>query len=140
MKNILSTTNSKAIFLIRISVGFIFLSEGIQKFILPVERGAGRFEKLGVFYPEFMGSCIGTIEIVCGIMILIGFYTRIAAVFTGIIMLFAMYYTQLPILLEEGFWAMANRIRTDWSMFFSSLFLLYVGAGYWSIDYKKTIQ
>lgn len=138
MINLRKTNNNKAILFIRISVGLIFLSEGIQKFILPLERGIGRFEKLGVFFPEFMGNFIGIVEIICGMMILIGFYTRFAAILTTIIMLFAMYYTQLPILIEEGFWAMANRIRTDWSMLLGSIFLINQGAGYRSFDNKST--
>jgi uncharacterized membrane protein YphA (DoxX/SURF4 family) len=38
--------------LVRILVGTVFLSEGIQKFLFPVALGAGRFAKLGFPSPH----------------------------------------------------------------------------------------
>ncbi|MFN6944189.1 MAG: hypothetical protein ACK4ND_04515 [Cytophagaceae bacterium] len=50
-------------------------------------------------------------------------------------MVFAIIYTQLPVLLEDGFWSMANRIRTDWAMLLGSIFLIIEGSGRYSLDY-----
>ena len=72
MKSVLQTDNDTTTIIIRLIVGVIFLSEGVQKFILPLERGAGRFEKIGFYYPEFFSSLVGSFEIVCGILIIIG--------------------------------------------------------------------
>ena len=48
MKNrILNTDNSKMTIIIRLMVGAVFLSEGIQKFLFADKLGAGRFEKIG---------------------------------------------------------------------------------------------
>jgi uncharacterized membrane protein YphA (DoxX/SURF4 family) len=58
----------------------------------------------------------------------------LAVIPTIIIMLVAICTTQLPVLEKEGFWFMANRIRTDYSMLLGSVFLLIVGAGRWSVD------
>jgi uncharacterized membrane protein YphA (DoxX/SURF4 family) len=49
-------------------------------------------------------------------------------------MLVAISTTKLPILLKNGFWAMAHEARTDWSMILGLLFLLIVGSGRWSLD------
>jgi len=38
----------KAMLLIRILVGWVFLSEGIQKFLFPESLGVGRFVKIGI--------------------------------------------------------------------------------------------
>ena len=39
---------AKAVLLIRILVGWVFLSEGIQKFLFPESLGVGRFTKIGI--------------------------------------------------------------------------------------------
>ena len=134
LKKLLATDGPPADLLIRLMVGGVFLSEGIQKFLYPDLRGAGRFIGLGIPAPEFSGPFVGVFEIVCGILILLGLLTRLAVIPTIIIMLVAVYTTQLPVLEKEGFWFMANRIRTDYSMLLGSLFLLIVGAGRWSLD------
>jgi putative oxidoreductase len=50
------TDNDKSIILIRFLVGVVFLAEGLQKFIYPGLRGPGRFESIGIPFPEFSGS------------------------------------------------------------------------------------
>ena len=47
-------SGSRAVILIRLMVGIVFLSEGIQKFLYPAEQGAGRFAKIGIPSPELM--------------------------------------------------------------------------------------
>ncbi|MDZ7766047.1 MAG: DoxX family protein [Melioribacteraceae bacterium] len=122
------------IIIIRIMVGFVFISEGIQKFLYPEIRGVGRFIKIGIPYPEFFGYFVPTFEIVCGVLILIGLFTRLASIPLIIIMLTAIISSKIPILINEGFWEMAHAARTDWSMLLGSIFLLIVGAGKYSID------
>ncbi|WP_317166265.1 MULTISPECIES: DoxX family protein [Chryseobacterium] len=124
--------------LIRLMVGMVFLSEGIQKFLFPAIRGAGRFEKIGLPSPEFLGSFVGTFEIVCGILILIGFLTRLASIPLIIIMLVAIATTKSEVLAEKGFWEMMHGSRTDWAMLLGSIFLLIKGAGLWSVDKTLT--
>jgi uncharacterized membrane protein YphA (DoxX/SURF4 family) len=51
-----------------------------------------------------------------------------------LIMLTASATNKIPILLEQGFWKMAQEARTDWSMLLGSVFLMIVGAGQWSLD------
>jgi uncharacterized membrane protein YphA (DoxX/SURF4 family) len=68
--------------------------------------------------------------------VLLGFLTRPAAVALIIDMLVAIVSTKIPILLERDFWSMAHEARTDWSMLLGSVFLLIVGAGKWSMDWR----
>lgn len=133
-KKILSTQNSLAISLIRLMVGIVFISEGIQKFLFPALRGAGRFEKIGLPAPELLGSLVGSFEILCGLLILFGLLTRLAAVPILIIMLVALFTTKLPLFLNEGFWEMMHASRTDWAMGIGSIFLIMKGGGKYSID------
>jgi putative oxidoreductase len=124
-----------SILLIRLMVSAVFLSEGIQKFLFPDQLGVGRFIKIGLPFPEFFGYFVPSFEIVCGILVLIGLFTRLAAILLIIIMFVAIISTKIPILLNEGFWKMAHEARTDWSMILGSIFLLIVGAGKISMDY-----
>ena len=47
---------AKATLLIRILVGWVFLSEGIQKFLFPDALGVGRFVKIGIPWPQVTPS------------------------------------------------------------------------------------
>lgn len=135
-KELFSTSQDASITIIRLMVGAVFLSEGIQKFLFPAIRGAGRFEKIGLPAPEFLGTFVGTFEVVCGALILIGLLTRLAALPTLIIMLVAIATTKSQVLADEGFWAMMHGSRTDWAMLLGSIFLIIKGGGKYSLDRK----
>jgi putative oxidoreductase len=120
--------------LIRIMVGAVFLSEGIQKFLFTEAMGAGRFAQIGFASPEFVARFVACFEIGCGCLVLLGLLTRLAAIPLITIMLVAIASTKIPILRDQGFWKMAHEARTDWSMLLASLFLLIVGAGPVSLD------
>ena len=120
--------------LIRLMVGAVFLSEGIQKFLFPDQLGAGRFLKIGLPMPDVLGPFVGTFEIACGGLVLAGSLTRLAAIPLLTIMAVALASTKWPMLADQGFWSMAHESRTDWSMTLGSLYLLIVGSGPWSLD------
>ena len=79
LKRIVTTHAPAAVILVRVMVGAVFLSEGIQKFLYPDALGVGRFAKIGIPAPEIMGPFVGVVEIVCGGLILLGLATRLAA-------------------------------------------------------------
>lgn len=138
MKNqpLIKTTGFASIILIRLMVGVVFLSEGIQKFLFPADRGTGRFQKIGIPNPEFWGPFVGSFEVLCGLLILAGFVTRLAAFPLIIIMIVAIATTKIDILQQDGTWEMLHAIRTDWSMLLGSVFLLIMGGGKWSVDHQ----
>lgn len=115
-------------------VGVVFLSEGIQKFLYPDKLGAGRFEKIGLPEPEFLVYLVGFFEIACGLLVLLGFLTRLAAIPLLSIMLVAIASSKVRLIAEDGFWSMLHDSRTDWSMLLGCVFLLVTGGGKWSID------
>ncbi|MGC9985886.1 MAG: DoxX family protein [Polyangia bacterium] len=131
---LVSTNTPSATVLVRLIVGAVFLTEGIQKFIYPAALGVGRFAKIGIPWPQFSAPFDGIFEIGCGLLLLVGLVTRLAAIPLIIDMLVAIATTKIPMLLKSGFWAMAHEARTDWSMLLGSVFLLIVGAGAWSVD------
>lgn len=134
IQDFITTDNSSTTLLIRLMVGAVFLSEGIQKFLFPALRGAGRFEKIGLPSPDFLGSFVGFFEVLCGTLILLGLLTRLASIPTLIIMLVAITTTKAEVLAEKGFWEMMHGSRTDWAMLLGSIFLIIKGGGNFSID------
>jgi putative oxidoreductase len=71
LRKLLSADAPRAVLLVRLMVGAVFLAEGIQKFLFAPELGAGRFAKLGLPSPEFLGPFVGSFEIVCGLLVLL---------------------------------------------------------------------
>ncbi len=149
LTKLLGTTAPRSVAIIRLMVGGIFLSEGIQKFVYPVELAAGRFAKIGIPWPELMGPFVGGVEVICGLLLLLGLFTRLAAVPLIITMCVALISIKVPILLGQeflgfalrplpryGFWSMMHESRNDICMLLGSIFLLIVGAGKWSLDYR----
>lgn len=134
--------------LVRLLVGLVvFFPEGIQKLAFPDILGAGRFTNIGIPYPQLMGPFVGVVEIVCGALIILGLFTRLAAIPLIIIMIVAILSTKIPILLGHdfwifhmpklpryGFWSMLHEARADFDMLLGSLYLLIEGGGRWSLD------
>jgi putative oxidoreductase len=125
---------SNTLILIRFVVGFVFLSEGIQKFLFPELRGVGRFESIGLPWPEFLGYWVASFEVLCGLAISLGFLTRLAVIPTIIIMLVAFATTKSQVFYDKGFWELMHGSRTDWAMLLCSIYLLIHGSGKWSLD------
>ena len=133
---ILSTENDNGVIIVRLVVGLIFLTEGIQKYLFPELLGTGRFLKIGFTNPEFWAYFTGAFEIICGAFIIIGLLTRLMSVPLFIIMMTAFVTTKWPILIDKGFWAMAHVYRTDFAMTLLLIYLLIYGGGGSSADSK----
>jgi uncharacterized membrane protein YphA (DoxX/SURF4 family) len=133
---ILKTAFDNRGILIRLAVGLIFLTEGIQKFLFPDLLGPGRFMKIGFTDPAFWAYFTGTFEIICGSLVLLGCLTRVASIPLLIIMITAFITTKWPLLMTKGFWAFAHEYRTDFAMTLLLVYLIIFGAGKWSVDSK----
>ena len=120
--------------LIRLMVGSVFLSEGIQKFLFPGELGAGRFAKIGIPWPHVMAPFVGMVEIVGGALLIVNVAALYAAAALLIDISVAIVSTKVPILLGRGvgpfslpklasygLWSFLHEARTDWCMFLGSL-------------------
>ncbi len=150
LQRILRTHAPAAIILLRLMVGGVFLSEGIQKFIVP-KLGAARFANIGIPAPEVMAPFVGVVETLGGGLVILGLCTRLAALLLWINISVALVSTKLPILLGHqvwrfalpphpapfqsyGFWPVAHEARTDLCMWLGSLLLMFIGAGWLSLD------
>src|SRR4051812_20171338 len=98
-----------------------------------------------------MAPFVGAVEIICGIFVVVGFFTRLAAIPLLTDISVAIASTKIPILLGHGYWhfslaqlkhygllSMLHEARTDFSMLLGLIFILTVGAGHLSVDAHLT--
>ncbi len=130
---------------LRLMAGGVFFWEGILKFVY-TNQGVGRFTKLGFPMPETIANFIATIEIVGGLLILLGLFTRFIALYFISEMIIAILSTKISLYLgtsplplpaaapKVGFWAVLHEIRSDYAQLLTCLFLLIEGPGKKSMD------
>ena len=133
--------------LIRLLVGWVFLLEGILKYLWIDDLGVGRFTSIGIPVPHFTAPFVGLVEMVCGTLVIVGLFTRLAAIPLLVDISVAILSTKIPILLGHGYWrfslpklkhygllSMLHEARTDISMVLGLVFILVVGGGALSVD------
>ena len=123
MKPFMSSFSSQGYALMRIVAGFLFLWHGAQKlFGIPSAMPAG--------VPAFIIYGAGPIELICGILVMIGLFTRQAAFLASGLMAFAYWMAHgtqelLPI---------QNKGELAALYCFVFLFISTQGGGIWSVD------
>jgi putative oxidoreductase len=127
-----NTRGALGLFLLRLMVGWVFLSEGIQKFLYPAARGAGRFHAIGIPLPRFSAPFVGVVEIVCGALLIAGVATGLAVILLLIDISVAIVATKAP-LLRHGFWTAMHEARTDFCMLLGLIAIALLGTGGWSL-------
>jgi putative oxidoreductase len=140
MKQVSQRRMGWGLFLLRFLVGWVFLSEGIQKFLFPAALGAGRFQKIGIPWPQFTGPFVGVTEIVCGALLIVGLFTSLTIWPLLIDILVAIATTKVPMLLKQGFWAVMHEGRTDFCMLMGLIAIALLGAGTASLDERRRSQ
>jgi uncharacterized membrane protein YphA (DoxX/SURF4 family) len=140
-RRLLDAGGQRANLVVRLLVGLVFVPEGVKKFLFPEQWGAGRFERIGIPAPEAMAYFVGGVEIVFGLLLLIGLLTRLATIPLLIDITVAIATTKIPLLwratavsAKVGFWSMQAESRTDFAMLMGLLFLLLAGGGLLSLD------
>src|SRR6478672_3974175 len=141
-----ATRASGAVVLIRLYVGLIFVGEGVLKFSRPDALGPGRFIKAGIPAGEFFAYLDGAFEIGCGLLILVGLFTRLATIPMIVDMIGALTITKVPLLWghaplypkEGGLWDFFHEGRLEIAMLCGSVFLLIAGAGSLSLDARMS--
>ena len=129
------TEGPRSVLLVRIAVGLIFLTQGILKYIDP-NMGVVRFTRIGFPHPYFTAHFVGTFEVLCGVLLFLGLWTRLVSIPLLMVITTAIATTKVPELFRanQGFWYMVSDARTDFAMLCCLIFLISVGGGLWSID------
>ena len=111
--------------LFRIILGFLFSCHGAQKLLgFPVPGPNGTVELMSL-----MGLA-GVLELVGGLMILVGLFTRPVAFLLSGLMAVAYFMAHAP----QGFWPLVNKGETAVLYCFAFFFLSAAGAGAFSLD------
>ncbi|HTX65194.1 MAG TPA: DoxX family protein [Opitutaceae bacterium] len=144
------SSGANANILIRLVVGGVFLNEGILKFLDPVANAAGRFATIGLPHPELLGPFVAAVEVLGGALVILGLWSRWAALALFIDISVALVTTKVPILLGHAYWGLAlmklksygvlsmvHEARTDLAMWFGLLFLLVAGPGRWAFEARS---
>jgi putative oxidoreductase len=139
-------TGQSAILIIRLMAGTVFFWEGILKFVYP-NQGVGRFTKLGFLFPETTAHFVATGEIIGGLLLIFGLFTRITAFYFVVQMIVAVLSTKIDLYLgtsplplppappKIGIWAVLHEVRSDYAQILTCLFLIIEGAGRRSLDF-----
>ena len=139
------TSGPTSILALRLMAGGVFLWEGTLKFVY-ANQGVGRFTKLGIPAPDLTANFVASLEILGGILLITGLFTRVIAIPFLIEMVVAVLTTKISLYLgtsplplpsslpKVGFWAVMHESRSDYAQFLTSLFLLISGPGAWSLD------
>jgi uncharacterized membrane protein YphA (DoxX/SURF4 family) len=137
LRDDIPASHAWAALLLRILVGWVFLTEGIQKFLFPAALGVGRFTKIGIPWPHVTAPFVGVVEIICGMLLMIGLVTRFAAIPLLIDIGVAIATTKIPMLLHQGFWTAMHEGRTDFCMALGLIAILCIGPGRLSCDTRR---
>ena len=120
----LSAWSPRILSVLRIVAGLLFLEHGLSKFFgFPVP-----FPLPGPLPPLLMAA--GTIEIVAGVLITVGLFTRPAAFIASGEMAFAYFIQHFP----KSFWPLANMGESAILFCLVFLYLGFAGPGPWSVD------
>jgi putative oxidoreductase len=121
--------------LLRIALGGVLIPHGMQKLFgafggMGFTANAALFDKLGYTPGAFWGTLVGCTELIGGILLVIGLFTRFAAAAVLIFMLTAIHFTS-----AKGFFWSAGGMEYPILIGFCALFFLIRGGGQYSVDH-----
>src|SRR5215213_2697651 len=126
--NFLSRWQPQLLALLRIVVGLLFVEHATQKFF----AFPAPFPLPGPLPPMLVAA--GVIELVGGILITLGLFTRLAAFIAAGEMAVAYFIGHFP----KGFWPAVNMGEAAILYCFIFLYLAAAGPGAWSVDGART--
>jgi len=65
--------------------------------------------KIGIPLPQLMAPFVGVTEIICGTLVLVGLFTRLACVPLLIDICVALYSSKIVTFMKNGFWARCTK-------------------------------
>ena len=122
--NFLKPYNAQLLSVLRIMSGLLFLQHGTTKFLsFPASKMSG-------VAPLSMSGAAGLIELVGGVLIVIGLFTRPVAFILSGTMAVAYFYAHFP----KGYFPLLNGGELAALYCFIFLYVAAAGGGVWSVD------
>lgn len=116
--------SDRAVSVLRIVAGFLFMSHGMQKLLGFPAPAAHSFQLFT------LSGFAGVLELFGGILLLIGLFTRPVAFILSGEMAFAYFIAHAP----QNFWPLINRGELAVLYCFVFLYFAVAGGGVWSLD------
>lgn len=112
--------------IMRVVFGILFLAHGMDKFNTGLGNVAGWFESINI--PGFLAYIVGPVELIGGILLILGLFTRYVSAILFIILLGAVLTTKLSMGLLNGY-------ELDLSFMIIALYLVFAETTRWSLDH-----
>ncbi len=116
--------------ILRIVVGFIFFMHGLDKFNGGIDGTAGFLGSLGIPLPTFMAILLIATELIGGIMLILGLFTRYVAVAEAIAMVVAL----VTVHSSNGFSSQNGGYEYVLALIGASVALVLLGSGSLALD------
>ena len=121
--------------ILRIALGGVLIPHGCQKLFglfggMGFTANAALFEKLGYAPGIFWGTLVGCTELIGGILLVLGLFTRFAAAAVLIFMIMAVHFSS-----AKGFFWTAGGMEYPILIGICALFFLIRGGGRCSVDH-----
>jgi len=102
MHSALGAQSGFGLFLLRLMTSIVLIYHGYQKvFVIGLSGVAGFFDKIGIFLPQITGPFIGLLELIGGILLFLGIFTRLLGTLFVIEFLVATYAKW--VLMDKGY-------------------------------------
>ncbi|MFW0110081.1 DoxX family protein [Rothia sp. P13129] len=124
-------SSSVGLLVLRLGLGIAMMLHGWQKYSEKTISGVtAGFEKLGIPAPEISANFTTYVELVGGLLIILGLATRLAALLTSIVMFGAIAFVHI----SNGFFASGSGFELPLSYAVMAVALVLTGPGAYAVD------
>jgi putative oxidoreductase len=128
-------STSLALLVLRLAVGAVFIAHGAQKvFVYGFVGTSGSFADMGVPMAEIAGPVVGLVELIGGILLVIGLATRLVGAALAVNMIVATFLVHF----SAGIFAAEGGYELTLLLGASAIALILSGAGRLSVDAALT--
>jgi putative oxidoreductase len=128
-------STSLALLVLRLAVGAVFIAHGAQKvFVYGFVGTSGSFADMGVPMAEVAGPVVGLVELIGGILLVIGLATRLVGAALAVNMIVATFLVHF----SAGIFAAEGGYELTLLLGASAIALILSGAGRLSLDAALT--
>jgi putative oxidoreductase len=128
-------STSLALLVLRLAVGAVFIAHGAQKvFVYGFVGTSGSFAEMGVPMAEVAGPVVGLVELIGGILLVIGLATRLVGAALAVNMIVATFLVHF----SAGIFAAEGGYELTLLLGASAIALILSGAGRLSVDAALT--